>query len=318
MRVLITSGGGAKGAFSVGVLNYLKNEKQITHFDIISGTSTGALIASLAAVGRIDELREVYLSTTNGNILEPLNLFDTVISGNNYIYSTHPLFEQISQHISNSTFNDIMNSGTTLCLNSVSLQTGRITVFTTGDIQPSNHYETRKITTRDQLINALLASSNQAVFMDPVRIDGESYVDGGNREVIPTRAVCSNLDLNEEHEIYMLSNNPHELVRATDAKLNGVLKVLMRSISMFIQEVRENDLELMAKFKLLAAQPRKVKIFYLCPNGELDKDFPTGLRFDRGLMLQWMLEGEQLAAEVIETTEDGNFPAFHLSNRPFA
>lgn len=318
MRVLITSGGGAKGAFSVGVLNYLKNEKQITHFDLISGTSTGALIASLAAVGRIDELKEVYLNTTNANILEPLNLFDTVISGNNYIYSTHPLFEQISQHISNSTFTDIMNSGTILCLNSVSLQTGKITVFTTGNILPSNHYETKKITNRSQLINALLASSNQAVFMDPVRIDGESYVDGGNREVIPTRAVCSNLDLNQAHEIYILSNNPHELVKATDAKLNGVLKVLMRSISMFIQEVRENDLELMAKFKLLATQPGKVKIFYLCPNGELDRDFPTGLRFDRGLMLQWMLEGEQLAAEIIETTQEGNFPAFHLSNRPFA
>jgi len=318
MRVLITSGGGAKGAFSVGVLNYLKKEKNITHFDLISGTSTGALIASLAAVGKIDELKEVYLNTTNGNILEPLNLFDTVITGNNYIYSTHPLFQQISQHISNATFNDIMNSGATLCLNSVSLQTGRITVFTTGNILPSNHYEIKKITNRNQLINALLASSNQAVFMDPVRIDGESYVDGGNREVIPTRAVCSNLDLNVPHEIYMLSNNPHELVRATDAKLNGVLKVLMRSIAMFIQEVRENDLELMAKFKLLAAQPGKVKIFYLCPNGELDRDFPTGLRFDRGLMLQWMLEGEQLAAEIIETTTEGNFPAFHLSNRPFA
>ena len=85
MRVLITSGGGAKGAFTVGVLNYLKNEKQITHFDLISGTSTGALIASLASVGKIDELKEVYLNTTNANILEPLNLFDTVISGNSIL-----------------------------------------------------------------------------------------------------------------------------------------------------------------------------------------------------------------------------------------
>jgi predicted acylesterase/phospholipase RssA len=318
MRVLITSGGGAKGAFSVGVLNYLKKEKQITHFDLISGTSTGALIASLASVGKIDELKEVYLNTTNANILEPLNLFDTVISGNNFIYSTHPLMQQISQHISNATFNDIMNSGTTLCLNSVSLQTGRTTIFTTGDILPSNHYETKKVNDRSHLINSLLASSNQAVFMDPVRIDGQSYVDGGNREVIPTRVVCSNLDLNEAHEIYILSNNPHELVAVNDTKINGVLKVLMRSISMFIQEVRENDLELMAKFKLLATQPRNVRIFYLCPNGELDRDFPTGLRFDRGLMLQWMLEGEELAAEIIETTPEGNFPAFHLSNRPFA
>jgi hypothetical protein len=152
--------------------------------------------------------------------------------------------------------------------------------------------------------------------MNPVPIDGESYVDGGNREVIPTRVVCSNLDLDEAHEIYILSNNPHELVTVPSAKLTSILNVLIRSISMFIQEVRENDLELMAKFKLLAAGD--VKVFYLCPNRELDKDFPTGLRFDRGLMTEWMLEGEELAAEVIESTPEGNFPAFHLSNRPFA
>ena len=318
MRVLITSGGGAKGAFSVGVLNYLKKIQHIDHFDFISGTSTGALIASLASLGRIDELREVYLNTTNNNVLEPLNIFDTVITGNNYIYDTHPLFEQISQHIDNATFSAIMNSNTTLCLNSVSLQTGRSTVFTTKDIRPGNHYVSKKITNRDGLINALLASSNQAVFMNPIRIGTEDYVDGGNREVIPTRVVCNNLALNEEHEIYILSNNPDELVAVTDAKLNGILKVLIRSIAMFIQEVRENDLELMAKFKLLAADPNKVKVFYLCPNGELDRDFSTGLRFDRGLMLQWMLEGEELAAEIIETTPSGNFPAFHLANRPFA
>lgn len=315
MKVLITSGGGAKGAFSVGVLRYLQKEQNIDRFDFISGTSTGALIASLASVGKIEELRKVYLSTTNADILEPLNLFNTVLTNNSFIYDTHPLLSQISQNISDQTFTDIMNSNTTLCLNSVSLQSGRITVFSTKDILPSNYYVTKKVTTRDALIKALLASSNQAVFMDPVPIGNELYVDGGNREVIPTRTVCTNLKLNEDHDIYILSNNPNELIVQPTAKVTGILNVLMRSIAMFIQEVRENDLELMAKFKLLAKG--KVKIFYICPTGELDKDFPTGLRFDRGLMTQWMLEGEELAKEIIETSPSGNFPVFNLANRPF-
>ncbi len=40
-RALITSGGGAKGAFTVGALEELRKQN-ITHFDIVSGTSTGA------------------------------------------------------------------------------------------------------------------------------------------------------------------------------------------------------------------------------------------------------------------------------------
>jgi predicted acylesterase/phospholipase RssA len=46
MKALVISGGGSKGAFAVGVLKYLFQEKG-HEYDIISGTSTGALIAPL-------------------------------------------------------------------------------------------------------------------------------------------------------------------------------------------------------------------------------------------------------------------------------
>jgi len=316
MKVLITSGGGAKGAFSVGVLRYLKNEKNIDRYDIISGTSTGALIASLAAIGKIDELAAIYQRTTNADILRPQNIIDSINNGDPFIFDTEPLLRQIDQNITEATFNEIMSSNTTLFLNSVSLQTGRLTVFSTKEILPANHYDRIKINTRSEFRNALLASSNQAVFMNPVLINNDQYVDGGNREVIPTRVVCNNLALDEDHEIYILSNNPNELVTFPQKKFTNLLDVMMRAITIFIQEVRENDLELIAKFKKLSIG--NVRIFYLCPEGELDRDFPTGLRFDKGLMLQWMFEGEELAKEIIETTPLGNFPEFHLSNRLFA
>lgn len=307
MKVLITSGGGAKGAFTVGALDYIKNTLGISRFDLISGTSTGSLIASLAAIGKIDTLKEIYLNTTNADVLAPENVMDSILSKHPYLFDTEPLLRQIDTHITDSVFNQILNSSTTLCLNSISLQSGKVTVFTTGNITPTSHYNVKKVNARTSFRNALLASSNQAVFMNPKDIGGEQFVDGGNREVVPTRVVCNTLSLNEQHEIYVLSNNPNEIF-PVNKKLDNILDVLIRSISIFIQEVRENDLEVLSRFWNLCSP--KPKIFYICPesDNDLDPEFPTGLRFDKSLMNQWMKKGKRIADEVIRNTPNGNFP----------
>jgi predicted acylesterase/phospholipase RssA len=322
MRVLITSGGGAKGAFSVGVLRHLKDDRGISNFDLISGTSTGALIASLASLGDIDTLANIYLNTTNADILKPQNIVDAILGGNPFVYDTEPLFKQIQQNIDPVTYQSIMNSNCVLCFNAVSLQSGRVTVFATKNIIPASYYDTKIINSREMFIDALLASSNQAVFMNPINIGNDDYVDGGNREVVPTRVVVQNLDIDEEHEIYVISNNPNDLLQFPGKQFTSILDVLIRAINMFVQEVRENDLEVMAKYKtfydLNKTNPAfKMKIFYFCPEFDLDPEFSTGLRFERGRMLQWMATGRRIADEILQTTPSGNFPMFHPINRPF-
>src|SRR6185436_2846321 len=212
MRVLITSGGGAKGAFSVGVLRYLKEQQNIDSYDFISGTSTGALIASIASIGRFDQLANIYLNTNNAGVLEPQNLIDSLVNGDPFIFNTDPLLQQIEQNIDDATFAEIKASRTKLCFNAVSLQTGRVTVFATKEIIPAPHYDTKLITDRRMFINALLGSSNQAVFLNPIRIGDNDYVDGGNRETVPTRVVVENLNTREDHEIFILSNNPNNIL----------------------------------------------------------------------------------------------------------
>jgi patatin-like phospholipase/acyl hydrolase len=64
-RILSLDGGGAKGFYTLGVLNQLESmlgrKPLSTQFDLIFGTSTGAIIASLIALGKtVAEIHELY------------------------------------------------------------------------------------------------------------------------------------------------------------------------------------------------------------------------------------------------------------------
>lgn len=64
-RILSLDGGGAKGFYTLGVLNQLESllgKKPLSgQFDLIFGTSTGAIIASLLALGKpVPEILELY------------------------------------------------------------------------------------------------------------------------------------------------------------------------------------------------------------------------------------------------------------------
>jgi predicted acylesterase/phospholipase RssA len=65
-RVLSLDGGGAKGFYTLGVLAELEamvGAPLCEKFDLVFGTSTGAIIASLIALGyRVDEIHELYKS----------------------------------------------------------------------------------------------------------------------------------------------------------------------------------------------------------------------------------------------------------------
>ena len=52
-KALVISGGGSKGAFAGGVAEYLLKEKK-KNYNIFLGTSTGSLMVSHLALGKID------------------------------------------------------------------------------------------------------------------------------------------------------------------------------------------------------------------------------------------------------------------------
>lgn len=63
-RILTLDGGGAKGFYSLGVLRELEGmlgKRLYEHFDLVFGTSTGAIIAGLIALGHsVEEIHALY------------------------------------------------------------------------------------------------------------------------------------------------------------------------------------------------------------------------------------------------------------------
>ena len=59
MKALVISGGGSKGAFAGGVAQHLIQEEK-KNYDLFIGTSTGSLMITHLALGKVEELREIY------------------------------------------------------------------------------------------------------------------------------------------------------------------------------------------------------------------------------------------------------------------
>ena len=66
-KALVISGGGSKGAFAGGVAEYLMKEKGKS-YDMFLGTSTGSLMVSHLALGRVEALKQLYTNVTQQSI----------------------------------------------------------------------------------------------------------------------------------------------------------------------------------------------------------------------------------------------------------
>ena len=67
---LALSGGGSKGAFIVGALKVLR-VKFGADYRVISGTSTGSLIASLLSTNQFAKLVKIYSSVKTSDLISP-------------------------------------------------------------------------------------------------------------------------------------------------------------------------------------------------------------------------------------------------------
>jgi hypothetical protein len=182
---LALSGGGPNGAFGAGFLNGWTKTGQRPTFKIVTGVSTGALIAPFALLGpRYDgALRDFYTTTASRNIFRLLSIVPQLLGGES-LAETGPLRALIAQHVDAAFLAEIADAhrrGQRLYVATVDLDSQRLIVWNMGLVATSGHPEALEL-----FRSILLASSSVPVAFPPVffkveadgRLYDEMHVDG--------------------------------------------------------------------------------------------------------------------------------------------
>ena len=179
---LVLSGGGAKGAFQVGAEKYAREMKNY-EWDVISGVSVGALNGAMIAMGKYQELFNVWYTISTVKVMTgKLNLWSILkmAFGAKSIYSNHPLWKLIDEKV------DVNQIMVDFMVGVVSLETG---AYKPIKISPSTSARMDKTAFK----KAILASTAIPIIWEPVDISTShrSMVDGGLRNMSPIGDVLS-------------------------------------------------------------------------------------------------------------------------------
>ena len=176
-RVLALSGGGEDGAFGAGVLVGWTEAGTRPDFDVVTGVSTGALMAPFAFLGPgyDDELRRIYTSYEQSDLLEYSGLSGVLGAS---LASSAPMRALIERHLPDATLDRIaaeQAAGRRLFVVTANLDTGRAVVWDVGAIAEARAYALARA--------VILASASIPGLFPPVRLrfeqGVEAHMDGG-------------------------------------------------------------------------------------------------------------------------------------------
>jgi len=197
-RLLVVSGGGARGAWGVGVISELI--RRHGGYKAVFGTSTGSLMAPLILLKDIDTLEQAYSNVTQSSIfnkspfnvnydsttgtvttsLKTFNALWRFIWGYKTFGESKNLLKLIKQFLTPTRYDSLLqgfhDSQLTLAVAVTNTRTGNLQMIFDTAFTASRY---------DELCHWIWASANEPLYMSYVKMGDAYYVDGGVREVIP-------------------------------------------------------------------------------------------------------------------------------------
>ncbi len=212
---LAVSGGGDNGAFGAGIMNGWTAVGTRPTFKMVTGVSTGALIAPFAFLGSDydAQLREVYTTMTPDKVFRPRGisaaLFDDAMA------DTGPLAQIIAKYADQKMFDAIAaeyNKGRLLMIGTTDLDAQRPVIWNIGAIAASGHPGALDLFRKILRASAAIPGAFQPVLID-VELDGKKYqelhVDGGaiaQLFLYPPSIDMSASNIKRERRAYIIRN----------------------------------------------------------------------------------------------------------------
>lgn len=184
-RFLAVSGGGDNGAFGAGVLVGWTEAGDRPEFQVVTGVSTGALIAPFAFVGPAydKQLRDVYTTISADDVFSERGLISGIFD--DAMADTTPLWNLISKYVDEQLMVAIAREyqkGRLLLIGTTDLDAERANIWNIGAIAASGHPGALDLVRKILRASSAVPAMFQPVMID-VELDGKKYqemhVDGG-------------------------------------------------------------------------------------------------------------------------------------------
>lgn len=192
LRLLALSSGGPFGAFGAGFLKGWSKQTQSdlvrpATFDVVTGVSAGALLATFAFLGpdRDDDLETAYTTISTDDVFRQRSPFKALFS--NSLFDTSPLRKTLEAMVTTELLDQVADATAPdpldgvpprfLLVLAVDLDSGLPRILDLGAIARDRNNTDRS----RRYIDALMASAAIPVAFPPVFIDGAMHVDGGAR-----------------------------------------------------------------------------------------------------------------------------------------
>ena len=191
-KALVISGGGSKGAFAGGVSQYLMN-KEHKDYDLFIGTSTGSLMISHLALGKLDELKKLYTNVNQKTIfsnnpfkikkvagekvisIRHLNTLWNFLNGRKTFGESRNLRRLIKKNITREMYHQIIANQKEVVVTVSNLTTSQI------------EYKSINDCTYDDFCDWIWGSCNYVPFMSLLEKNNCQYADGGFGSLVPIR-----------------------------------------------------------------------------------------------------------------------------------
>ena len=216
---LAVSGGGDNGAFGAGLLNGWTAAGTRPEFKLVTGISTGALIAPFAFLGPAydDELREFYTSVTPADILKMRSFLAVITS--DAVADNAPLWKLVEKQVDRAVLDAIAaeyQKGRLLLVATVDLDARQAVLWNMTKIAASQDPKALDLFRSVMIASAAIPGTFPPVMID-VEANGERYqemhVDGGTMAQVfvypPSLHVKETEEkarLTRERKVYIIRN----------------------------------------------------------------------------------------------------------------
>jgi hypothetical protein len=224
-RALTLSGGGSRGAYGAGVLSGWTARGDRPQLDVVTGISTGALLATHAFLGpEFDDDLAIYKDASNDDVFRKRSTLEA-LQGPSLLDSA-PLRQMLLSVINEETLDRVSaeyRSGRRLFIGTTNLDANVFTIWDMGAIASSTRADRLK-----RYIDVVMASAAFPIMFPPVylEVDGvsgtftEMHADGGIREnafffdfdlIKEVRRAMETAGISEtdfKQELYLLINGP--------------------------------------------------------------------------------------------------------------